>query len=307
MDVILHIGAHRTATTTLQRVLGQNQARLRANGVTYWGPKRTRGGLFSGLLGDAGPILPWQADQIVRATGLVRMETMQLEQAGYRALIVSEENILGTVRENLWRGALYPEAAARLDRFRAPFAGLAGTIAIGLRCYDAYWASAMAFALAKGGPAPDAEVTARLIDQPRRWRDLITEAARAFPDARILVWSYEGLGARPEAQLRAMIGAIPDLSGLRDWHNAAPTPGFLRAVLADRGEPAALIAEAAGRFMPFDTGQRMALRAQYAEDLDWLRNGAGGLATFIDDPATNGAATGQGRGRPNDGDDRRLA
>jgi len=50
MDVILHIGAHRTATTTFQAWMLQNADALAAGGIAYWGPDRTRAGLFSGLV-----------------------------------------------------------------------------------------------------------------------------------------------------------------------------------------------------------------------------------------------------------------
>ena len=50
MEVILHIGAHRTGTTSLQRAVQRNRKKLADNGVAFWGAQITRGGRFSGLL-----------------------------------------------------------------------------------------------------------------------------------------------------------------------------------------------------------------------------------------------------------------
>jgi len=54
MDVILHIGAHRTATTTFQKYMRSRSAEFAARGVAFWGPLRTRRGLFAGLLPEPG-------------------------------------------------------------------------------------------------------------------------------------------------------------------------------------------------------------------------------------------------------------
>lgn len=51
MDVILHIGAQRTATTSFQAYMRANSADLSAQGIGYWGPHRTRrGGVLSPLV-----------------------------------------------------------------------------------------------------------------------------------------------------------------------------------------------------------------------------------------------------------------
>ena len=49
MDVILHVGAHRTGTTSLQAFLERNRQLLNDNGIAVWTPRWTRSALFSGL------------------------------------------------------------------------------------------------------------------------------------------------------------------------------------------------------------------------------------------------------------------
>ena len=48
MDVILHLGAHRTGSTSFQEYM----TRVQSGDVAYWGPKITRGGLLDGVHGS---------------------------------------------------------------------------------------------------------------------------------------------------------------------------------------------------------------------------------------------------------------
>ncbi len=49
MRLILHIGAHRTGTTSFQSYMRRHSAELSDAGIGFWGPVRTRKGLFSGI------------------------------------------------------------------------------------------------------------------------------------------------------------------------------------------------------------------------------------------------------------------
>ncbi len=301
MDVILHVGAHRTATTTLQRMMGASNHATAAAGVAYWGPKRTRGGLFNGL-GDL--TVPRQRQ---RALARIRFHAAQLAKDGHRALLISDENMLGTLRRNTTDLRLYPGAADLLTPLGGALADHRLTVAMGIRSYDSYWASVLAFRLGRGGPLPTPGMVDRLIAQPHRWRHITASVAAAVPQARVVVWTHERMGARPDRLVRELTGADMTLSGADAWTNTMPSIGRLRETVEDFGGDPALIREVSGRFMPFDHDQRATLRAQYSEDLTWLRAGAGGLATLIDDPATELGATGQGRGFDHDAEHRGLA
>ncbi len=75
-----------------------------------------------------------------------------------------------------------------------------------------------------------------------------------------------------------LTGCALALRGGDRWCNHGARLADLRAYLDDIGADPALARGADGRFMPFDPDQRAALRAQYAEDLAWLADGADGLA-----------------------------
>ncbi|MEM7723058.1 MAG: hypothetical protein AAF376_11845 [Pseudomonadota bacterium] len=305
MNVFLHVGAHRTATTTLQRMMGQSNATLAQAGIGYWGPKRTRGGLFQGLIGQSDAVMPWHVN---RAAKRVRLNLRKSVDEGRICQVISEENALGSMRESLDGAYLYPDAGARVARVAAGMRDHPLTIGLAIRSYDAWWASVLAFRLTRGGPLPRRGFCERLITQTRRWRHVIADLAQAMPDVRLAVWTHEDYGARPDALITRLTGYDLALDGASEHLNSSATLTEMRCYLDECGADPGLIRHRAGRFMPFDEHQRAVLRAQYAEDLDWLAAGAGGLADYLDEPGqkTHGQ-TGLGRGYPDDGEYRRLA
>ena len=54
MEIILHVGAHRTGTTSFQRAMTQGRGALMRSGTVFWGPQVTRSGRFSGLMRGPG-------------------------------------------------------------------------------------------------------------------------------------------------------------------------------------------------------------------------------------------------------------
>ena len=102
MELVLHVGAHRTASTSFQAYLKQNRDELGQWGIGFWGPHRTRKGLFAGVVPRNGYGL--QEDQLRRAKGRISMQLARTEMQGARTLIVSDENMLGSVRDNLAAG-----------------------------------------------------------------------------------------------------------------------------------------------------------------------------------------------------------
>lgn len=308
MDVILHIGAHRCATTSFQNYLRKNTERLIADGTGFWGPRRTRNGLFSGLA--PGPRVATGRDLQRRAAGRVRMHLTRSDGNGVTRLLVSDENMMGSVRENLRMGELYCGVGERVARYAMAFGDRLSEVVVNVRSLDAYWASALGYGVARGMSVPKAAVLERLAHGPRSWRDVITDIACAAPGARIRVAPFETFGGRPEAQLRAICGRPVPVAHAREWLNATPRLPELRAWLGDRA--AAALPEGDGRWHPFTPAQSAALRENYADDLMWLTAGADGLARLIEDPdkkrtGLNPSMTDKTRGRRYDDDERRLA
>ena len=78
MDIILHLGAHRTGTTTFQALLRRNRERLGQLAIAVLEPERMRGGLANGLIGPPGPMTPEMLRRVKRSTGLIKIELARL-------------------------------------------------------------------------------------------------------------------------------------------------------------------------------------------------------------------------------------
>ncbi|MEZ5714431.1 MAG: hypothetical protein R3D85_04225 [Paracoccaceae bacterium] len=315
MDIILHIGAQRTATTTLQSYLRANAAALSEQEIGFWGPIRTRNdGLLSGVLPetrvpDTGPL--GGADRARRRIA-ARLETTA--RRGIGRLIVSDENMLGTVRQNLRGPLLYPDAGARLQAYARAFDGAVGRVVLSVRALDQYWSSAWAYAVGRGFRLPRPSELEDMADQPRSWQAVIEEAAAAFPGAEIQVHVHERHAGFPERRLWHMLdGKVePPMRAARGWLHRAPDLGELRAVLAARGEDPGQLPPGAGRWAVFDAPQAARLRETYADDMFWLEAGAGGKATLIEEeqPDQAGANLPGGattRGQKDDRQDGKVA
>ncbi len=253
---------------------------------------RTRTGLFSGLVYRPEEISEQVERTGFRSVGVMRVEQARLARAGYRHLIVSDENMIGSARNNLRQGRLYPLADERLLRFRPAFADRCRRIALTIRSYDSYWSSALAYAVAQGHRVPSSADCDLLVTQPRRWRDLIRDISHILPQADIVVMPFERLAHDPVRQLAILTDGLSSTVPIRDqeeWRNPSPRLEKLRNILVLRGEAqaAACLPGTTGRWMPFDESQREALRGQYLDDLTWLRRGADGLARLAETAPMN--------------------
>ncbi|SLN64460.1 hypothetical protein PEL8287_03551 [Roseovarius litorisediminis] len=312
MDVILHLGAHRTASTSFQHYMRENAAKLMPEGIGFWGPLRTRDGLLSGIIPVPGRRTA--ADQLGRAKGRIALHLKTARDKGIRQLIVSDENMIGAARKNLRDSCLYAGVGERMARYNDAFAGKIVRVALSIRSQDGFWASSAAFAVGRGHVVPRKDDLDRLVTTNRHWREVVADLYCALPGAEIQVMPYEIYGGLPERKLAQMTGlANPPRKHAREWLNRAPDLTRLRQIVTDRGGDAGRLPEGTGRWHPFDRHQTIALREAYADDLFWLRAGADGCATLIEETGPEKAgqnpSTGQNttRGQPNGIEERRLA
>lgn len=316
MDVILHIGAHRTATTTFQAYLRANAAALAARGIAVWEPWTTRKGLFAGVVPAGGTAAP--AGQLREARTRITGRLDAAEAEGMRQLLVSEENMIGAPRHNRRHGALYPDIAERIARFAEAFDHRIARVALSVRPQDEFWSSVLIYSVMRGQAVPTAPELAALAEAGHSWREVIAALAAALPGTEIRVLPHLPYAGRPDLRLMRMIArpgvGAPMLppSGHGKRRNAAPELPRLRELSSTRGSTAARLPRGEGRWSPFDLHQLCRLREIYSHDLCWLRAGADGLADFIEEtgPAREGenpAADQTTRGQGNGTEERHLA
>lgn len=242
--------------------------------------------MFAGLIRDPNRLMPKDIDLGRRSIGRIKIELARAENNKMERVVISEENMIGTMMNNFARARLYGQAGQRLSRFAPAFDGHKLRLGIAIRSYETYWSSAMAFRIKNGNDLPDADTLDRLTTQPRRWRHVIEDAARAFPEADISVWSFEAWSSQPDQQLRSLTGRIlpSDARARKSTNNASLTAAEIGAVLRSRGQTtdADRLERQIGRFQPFSPAQVHKLRQDYANDIDWLIQGGDGLATYFD-------------------------
>ncbi len=287
MDVILHLGAHRTGSTSFQTTLRRNLPALNRAGLAFWGPHRTRGGLFAGVMPQKGDVRAGDAAR--RARGRVQLRLQKAHDSGALALLVSDENMIGSVRSNMRTRALYPDIGDRVARYAALFDGQITRLVLSIRSQDTYWPSAIAYGVARGHPVPKPAALSAIAVARRTWRDVITDLARAVPRAQIVVAPFEDFAGKPTALLREATDRDVTLTDGDMWLNRTPDAAQLRDILTDRGDAAVMMLPRRGAWQPFNPEQRASLREAYADDMHWLIAGADGLATLTEDPDRIGA------------------
>ncbi|MEM7470761.1 MAG: hypothetical protein AAF340_05360 [Pseudomonadota bacterium] len=305
MNVNFHLGAHRCAAGHFQTYLELNEKRLARAGICFWGPGRVGNGLFAGLLGNVagGP-----SGLVQRSVGRIQLQLDHAQEGRAEHLIVTAPDLLGRMEHNFATSSLYAGARPRLSRLAAAFGGRNLRIGLAIRSYETFWSSALAERVARGYALPRPDRLQCLADQPRRWRYVVKDIARAIPEAEISVWTFEGIEAQHGHQFEALTGAPPPSAMVLPQ---TPKLGRLSAesigaIAAERGELALAkdIWSQPGTYQPFDAAQSLKMRQDYAEDIDWLINGCDGLATYFDPQSATDAGFPDVRGRQHDRQDR---
>lgn len=284
MKTVFHVGAHRTGTTTFQNWMQENAHTLAKSGLGFWGPTRTRSGLFSGITPQGG--FGTAESQLSRVRRRIAMGRAQCAQNGLHTLLVSEENALGGPQDNVRKRALYPGAGERLARYHAAFDGRVSHVLLTIRALDFYWASIIGFCVGRGLPMPGAHSIDSIARTARSWRDVIIDMRCAMPDIPIRVMSFESYVGRSAAILMQGVDCVVPQAVPGGWRNKGLSERQLRVLLEERGDARLdRVGHSERRFMPFRPDQARLLSTRYAADLDWLKNGADGVATWIDAPA----------------------
>lgn len=300
MDVILHIGAHRTGVAGFESWMGANRTFLEMDNVAHWGAERLRNGLMHGLQPTALPMPGGDARK--RGLGRVKLSLEQEAQSGVRRLWVGDSNLLGTMRDNLQWGVLYPGAGVRLARYAQAFGGHVTDVVFNIRDQLEYWRSLLTLEALNTGCAPDAERVDLLAANQRNWREVIVDVAAALPGVRLWIAPHEVFAGRPDALYQAVTGEDAPAADTAFVANAAPTLQELRA------DGVTGLPDGEGLWMPFSLAQAAMLREAYGDDQLWLQAGADGLGRLLKDPFRTEAATerpdNDGMTKGSDDDDR---
>lgn len=290
MEIALHLGAHKTATTYLQTRLKRHARALATFGVGVPALADLRAGLTPGVAAAAqGSVAGLLARlRVRRMAGDIVADA---EARGARRLLLSEENFIGNCARIVARGEFYPGAGPALRALARGFRGVEPTLFLAVRGYAGFYASAWGQRLRSGHFRPfDAGLRARFLASPRGWPALVGEIRAAFPGARLVLWQYEDFERVEPAVLAHMIG--PEAAAELPPLAARPLTGFsqravdeiARAAGADGTVERAVVQDCHDRFPkgpfepafdPWSEAERAELDLRYAMDVAGLRDRLG--------------------------------
>lgn len=272
MDIVLHVGAHGTGTKHIRDYMRRHAeffAARRTGCLTCCGSDTQTAGAGGSADGN---------------NGNLREKLARVRRNEFERLIVSDDDLIGTLPENIETGALYPTAGRRLrDIFQTSDVQVT-TVLISTRSLELYWCAALAHGVLQGAEVPNRDKLRALAHAWRGWREVITDMAAALPKAAIRVLPFEEYAGRPHQFLAdgleiETVAEVPRTVGTA----GAPALPELRRVLKERGWSQTVLPFGMGAWNPFTNEEHAALREKYADDRMWLTAGADGLATLIED------------------------
>lgn len=206
--VILHVGAHKTATTYLQARLAKSVNPLRQMQVGYVDLQQFREA--QALAGGLRRAEPRYA--LLRHRALRRELSRLIERQiyfGATRVVLSDENILGNLGELFGDHDFYPRAGARVRVLVDALSNWDVEIAVSTRCYASFLVSVWSHIVMRDGFRPfDPRCAGALLGGDRGWVDVLSDIRRAVPNAKICHWAYEDLAGNEHDVLQALIGEV---------------------------------------------------------------------------------------------------
>lgn len=213
MKLALHIGAHKTATSYIQRKLTANAGRLLKRSVS------------------APPLAVTRADFTSIITKLSRIERSDaaekqaaIEASGVKAaaflsahapkeagrLVISDENLIGSSRHVMERKQLYYMFAERMTCLSEVLGDRQPEFYFCIRNFADFFASAYCETLRAGPLRSFNGPKRKLYARRHSWCEMIETLRETFPDAPITVWRYEDFRALENRCLNEICGIEPD-------------------------------------------------------------------------------------------------
>ena len=285
IKIIVHAGAHKTASTHLQNRVLENENLVVKSGCSYLGPEKIRD----------------QFGTLWRALG--RSDTPDEQKrklaalaAGQPRLVISEENIIGGFKDLMSgpnRAILYPKAVERLARLAQLVAPNPLHIAMAVREPSSYYVSVYNQLLLSGRFQTWLRFSKGLDPTAVKWSDILRPIAEIPGVAAVSIWRYEDYHRLLPQILNTLLGQPrPDIplhmekrmhEGLSEravqacctWH-AVGYDGRLGAV-AREDFP---VSDAYPKFSPWPEELMRESRAAYGRDIEAL--GRAGNITVLE-------------------------
>jgi hypothetical protein len=203
-EIVLHLGAHKTATTWLQKRLEAGLPALRAIGVDYepLGP-------FRRAVADPLDEVIHQGETPERLAALRGALEGYLSRGAAR-FIASDENILGQCNPIVNSGRLYGTAKRRAQTVASLLPAPPAMTLLTIRSYAPFLASVYCESLWHAKFNSFEEFRARLVTDDGLWVRVVQGLVDVFGAERVRIVRYETLQASLPAMLHALCGQEVD-------------------------------------------------------------------------------------------------
>jgi len=279
--ITLYLGAHKTATTHLQGMLGLGRAWLAGRGIALSLPQDLRKTWLPGFF-------TWVGNQGRTSIDTLTAELREIMPISGR-WIVAEENILGVSNDLMTRAGLYPMAGERLLGLMQLFEQADIELFFSIRSYADFYRSAYSEVVRNRGYVPFSQFYDESRFAGNSWLQMVRDLQQHIPEEKMTLWCYEDFrsllptlvqlitGEESVEELLAFGSNEPTRPSLS--HKTMEILGLLDPVLS-RKETLALV-ERINRaypvsqenrvFDPFTPGQKAAMHARYLEDVARIR------------------------------------
>jgi hypothetical protein len=235
----LHVGAHKTGTTVLQKYLAEHEAELRRNGIYYL--RRSHLARYAG----------WGERLVENPAPLAaRLRKFRVDPR-FRVLIGSNENLMGRPFLKGGNGGLYPNAARNSVALGRAVRASGCKIVIGIRPQPDFLESYYLQTVHQGRDEPFETWLSRIDLGALSWRPIVGAFEEVFGRHRVEVVDFRLIKQGQEAYLRHLLQRVDP-----DWNVEIRYAEVRNRSISERGLQMAL---AANQYLSTGT-ERAALR-----------------------------------------------
>ena len=194
MKTVIHVGAHKTGSSLIQKFLRDNRAALAGNGLHYISRS------------DMNHLAGW--GKVLREKPeLLRDRLAEVDAQKYDAAIASHENIMGRPFSEKHPG-LYPEAPKNFEALGKILEGYDYRVVIYIRPQADFVESYYLQSLHEGGTKTFSEWTANLAIDSLSWKPVVDGMHRAFGEDRVVVRDFLDIREGQDEFMRRFFASI---------------------------------------------------------------------------------------------------
>ncbi|WP_407877533.1 glycosyltransferase family 2 protein, partial [Francisella sciaenopsi] len=271
----LHVGAHKTATTHIQRLLQNSNDYLTKMDILLY--------IHEDLLKTWMPSFM----QYVKTKDTSLLEKV-VPITDYDTWILSEENISGISYDLKLYSGIYPNMLARIQAFKELFKDYDIQVFFSIRSYEEYYRSAYLEVVRNRGFIPFEEFFCEERFKDNTWVTVISSLVDVFHGRNVVVWCYEDFQKLQSTILRKMT-TLNNVDSLISSYTSSKTrpslsdeaysiikDAYYQGCALSKEEiediankyPAGEIYKA---FMPFDSQTIKKYQQQYLDDIDEIK------------------------------------